>query len=69
MAGGEVKQVKEWFRSFGPLGIGGAFFTYQLAFGISLRYWPCISSPAFRIYVGPFKIWGYLSFKKELPQQ
>lgn len=44
-------------------GIGFTFYPYQISLGVSLRYWPCIFAPAFRIYIGPFKIWGYVSFK------
>jgi len=37
--------------------IGGwTFFEYQLAFGLSLRYYQ--GKPMFRIYVGPLKVWG-----------
>jgi hypothetical protein len=47
----------------GPFGGGVTFYPYQLALGFSLRYWPCIFAPAFRLHVGPVKLWGYVSFK------
>jgi len=46
-------------------GIGLTFYPYQIALGISLRYWSCIFAPAFRIHILCFKLWGYLKFKKE----
>ena len=39
-------------------GIGLAFFPYQLAFGISFRYFDC--KIMFRFYFGFIKIWGYV---------
>ena len=43
------------------VGIGIAFFPYQLAFGISIRYFE--RSLMFRIYLGPAKLWGYIKIK------
>jgi len=43
----------EWRTSF-ALG-GMVFFPYQLAFGISCRWFGGLG---YRIYLGPFKIWG-----------
>ena len=47
---------------WGRLGGGFTFYPYQLAFGVSLRYWPCIFAPTIRIHVGPFKFWLYFTF-------
>ena len=43
---------------------GITFYPYQITFGISLRYWPCLYAPAFRIHFLCFKIWGGLCLKK-----
>jgi hypothetical protein len=38
--------------------IGGAsFYPYQLALGLSVRYWPRIFAPSLRVHIGPFKVW------------
>ncbi len=58
-----MSRVRERTAFFGPFGGGLAFFPYQLALGISLRYWSCLIAPAFRIYLGPFKLWGYVSLR------
>ena len=42
---------------------GVTFYPYQIAFGFSLRYWPCIFAPAFRIHFLCFKVWGCFTFK------
>lgn len=44
--------------SAGPFIGGVTFYPYQVAFGVSLRYWPCLFAPAFRIHVLCFKVWG-----------
>jgi len=43
-------------------GIG--FYTYQLALGITVRYWPCLKMPTLRLHLGPFKFWIGLCFGK-----
>lgn len=53
----------QWDKHFSRVGGGFDFYPYQIAFGISLRYWPCFSGPAFRVYFGPIKIWGYVKIK------
>lgn len=45
-------------------GIGFTFYPYQFSLGFSLRYWSCIYAPSFRIHLGPFKVWGYISLGK-----
>lgn len=49
---------KCFFRSW--CGGGIDFYFYQLAFGVSLRWWNC--GPVFRIYLGPLKFWFYITF-------
>ena len=49
--------------SVGPFIGGFAFYPYQISLGISLRYWPRIFMPSARIHIGPFKLWGGISFK------
>jgi hypothetical protein len=41
---------------------GAAFYPYQIALGMSLRYWPCLFAPSIRVHIGPFKLWGAVSF-------
>ncbi len=36
---------------------GATFFPYQLALGLSVRWMSCLSGPAIRLYLGPFKLW------------
>ena len=49
-------QVREKMFHIGAHTIGGfAYFPYQIAFGISLR-WLC-TGLMFRFYFGPFKFW------------
>lgn len=46
--------------------VGGVSFTlYQMAFGLSLRYWSCIGALAIRVYVLFFKLWGSVSFNSK----
>jgi hypothetical protein len=42
-------------------GVGITIFPYQIALGCSLRYWS--GMPAFRLYLGPIKLWGYIRVK------
>ena len=58
-----MSRVRELDFSFGPLMGGFTFFPYQLALGISIRYWSCFA-PAIRVYVGPFKFWCFLNLKE-----
>lgn len=46
----------EWRKIAG----GFEFFTYQLAFGISIKWWTCLKTPCLRLYFGPFKLWLYI---------
>ena len=57
-------RTKDIDFKIGHLGGGITLFPYQLALGISFRYWHCVFAPALRIYFGPIKVWLYWSFKK-----
>ena len=59
-----MSRAREWDFHVGPVSGGLTFYPYQLALGISLRYWPCIFAPAFRVHVGPFKAWGCVSLRR-----
>lgn len=61
---GVITDLRPWCRAFHVAWGGGGiqFFSYQLAFGITLRWWE--HGPAFRLYVGPFKLWLYFKFNK-----
>ena len=59
-----MSKAREWFIKFGPIGIGFTLYPYQLSLGASVRYWPCIFAPAFSVYLGPVKLWGYISLPK-----
>lgn len=48
----------------GPFMGGFTFYPYQVALGMSLRYWPCLYAPSIRIHVGPFKVWFGIQFRK-----
>ena len=53
----------------GPFVGGFTFFPYQLALGISIRFWfSLFGFTAIRLYLGPFKFWCFLDkefFQKE----
>lgn len=46
----------DWSKDRGIIGVD--ILPYQLAIGLSLRYLKCLDSIMFRIYLGPFKLWG-----------
>ena len=46
------------------LGGGVTFYSYQVALGITLRYWPDLFAPTVRVHFGPFKVWVYFKLKK-----
>jgi hypothetical protein len=46
---------KEWRIDTRHFFGGFTLFNYQLAFGMSLRWWE--TRPAMRFYFGPFKLW------------
>ncbi len=53
-------KVYEWPIEIGPIAGGFEIFTYQVAIGISIRWWSCLRTPALRLYLGPFKLWLYV---------
>lgn len=61
-------RCKEWDISFGRILGGFAIYTYQITFGVSLRYWPCSHMPSIRIHFLCFKIWigFYLKRNKDI---
>ena len=58
-------KVYEWPLKCGPVVGGFEIFTYQLALGISIRWWSCLNTPALRLYIGPFKLWLYIEGLEE----
>ena len=59
-----MSRAREWFGATGPVGGGITFYPYQLAIGVTVRYWPRVFAPTIRLHIGPIKIWGYMCFKK-----
>ncbi len=53
-----MNKIMDFDLLFEKFGIGLSIFLYQLAFGLSLRYFE--NSLMFRVYLGPLKIWGYV---------
>ena len=53
-------KAKEIAIDFKYIGGGITTYPYQLTFGISLRYWPCIFAPSIRIHFLIWKLWLYL---------
>lgn len=60
-----MSRAREINFLWGPFGGGVVLYPYQLSLGFSLRYWPCIFAPAFRLYIGPIKLWGYVKLGRE----
>ena len=52
-----MSQAKDMDFHKGPFVGGITWYPYQIAIGVSLRYWPCIFAPTIRIHIGPIKIW------------
>jgi len=59
-------KAKEYTIDFWRFYGGITLYPYQFSLGLSIRYWPCISTPAFRLYIGPLKFWICLLNKKEI---
>lgn len=59
-----MSRARAAILDWGPLTIGATFYPYQVSFGLSLQYWPCIFMPSVRIHVGPFKVWMGVRFKR-----
>lgn len=49
--------AREYELKKGPLFGGLVIFPYQIAFGFSVGFWPCVGAPRLRLYLGPFKLW------------
>jgi len=58
-------KAKDFDFTFKRVTIGFTFYPYQLTFGFSLRYWPCIFMPSIRIHFLCFKIWVGIRLTKE----
>ena len=48
---------------------GFQIYLYQLALGLSLRYWSCLGSIAIRIYIGPFKLWFSIPIRRTVDKE
>ena len=59
-----MSRVREGLLQYGRFTFGAAVYPYQIAFGISLRYWPCIFAPSIRIHIGPFKLHASIIFHR-----
>jgi len=47
---------------------GMTIYPYQITFGFSLRYYPCIFMPSIRIHFLCFKFWIGLTAQKEIDE-
>jgi hypothetical protein len=52
-----VSRCRDADFRFGRLIGGVSFYPYQVALGLSVRYWPCIFAPSLRVHIGPLKVW------------
>lgn len=59
-------KFREYVRQGAVGGIGFTFLPYQIAVGVSLRVWHDPRSLAFRFYLGPAKVWGYVKLGRSL---
>jgi hypothetical protein len=41
----------------GRLHGGLTWYPYQVALGLTLRYWPSVFEPSLRLHIGPLKVW------------
>jgi len=60
------RRLLAWFNvaheheiDYGPIAGGLTLIPYQFAVGVSLRPWPCLSTVALSVYMGPLKLWLY----------
>lgn len=53
-------RAREWYFHWACFGGGLTFYPYQIAFGLTLRYWPGLFAPSVRLHIGPFKAWIYV---------
>jgi hypothetical protein len=54
-----MSRARDWEFHCDYFGGGITVYPYQLALGISLRYWPCLFAPSIRLHIGPLKLWFY----------
>lgn len=54
MEGDMVRRAREFDWVFGPFIGGFTIYPYQIAVGMTLRYW---DGPMIRVHLGPFKGW------------
>ncbi len=60
-----MSRARDWDFGFGRFIGGLTFYPYQLAVGMTIRYWPNVFAPSIRIHVGPFKLWCCWIDRKE----
>jgi hypothetical protein len=61
-----LSRARDWDFEFKHLIGGLTFYPYQLAVGMTIRYWPNVFAPSIRIHIGPFKVWCcWIKTKKE----
>ncbi len=60
-----MSRVREAIVDWGRFTFGAAVYPYQIALGVSLRYWPCIFAPSIRIHIGPFKLHASIIFRRK----
>lgn len=58
-------EPRAWQRDFKLWRVGGGLdvYPYQFSLGFSLRYWRCLYAPTFRVHIGPFKAWLYVTLR------
>lgn len=59
-----MDRAKQFDFHWGRLVGGGKFYPYQACLGFSIRYWPCIFTPAIMLYLGPFMGWVGIRVKR-----
>lgn len=59
-----MSRAKDYDFDLGFLIGGFTIYPYQVALGVSLRYWPCLFAPSIRVHIGPFKIWVAVVLKR-----
>ena len=59
-----MSRVREVIVDWGLFTFGVAVYPYQIALGVSLRYWPCIFAPSIRVHIGPFKLHASIIFRR-----
>lgn len=52
-----VAKARDWDVYCRYIDGGITFYPYQIAFGITFRYYPHIFHPSIRLHIGPIKLW------------